>query len=57
MVRFYALERISKTLGSPKKNFGKAKILGGGTPLGALEPLPLPIREVPLFGGAVMRDF
>jgi hypothetical protein len=56
MVRFYALERISKTLGSPKKNFGKANFCGG-TPLGALEPLQSPIREVPLFGGAVMRDF
>jgi hypothetical protein len=56
MVHFYALERISKTLGSPKKILEKQKFLRG-TPLGAIEPLPSPIQEVPLFGGAVMRDF
>jgi hypothetical protein len=35
----------------------KSKFFAEATPLGALEPLPSPIREVPLFGGAVMRDF
>jgi hypothetical protein len=40
-----------------QKKILEKQIFCGGTPLGALESLLLTIREVPLFGGAVMRDF
>jgi hypothetical protein len=36
MVRFYALERISKTLGSPNFFLEKQKFFAASTPLGAL---------------------